>query len=247
MVRRSSVYPKEYVKSDGRKLMSSGPRDLQRIQQTTVMPDTSYIEDLKSQIEDLRTELKKNQASGKPEGFYTPDEVDEEIRKAVAQAVAEAALEFKKNKASVAQATEPLVQKYKMQIVELQKNNDDLKVMHSSITNRNSDLESQISKLKEELSTIEDLKREIAVLEQKIEGKDELIIALKSRPGIVGDEVIDPDRPQMEQVFIDPLEEGAGDGLESHIDIKETEADEVHDKVDKLRDLIGNKLPGGLK
>lgn len=247
MVRRNSIYPKEYIKSDGRKLMSSGPRDLQRLQQTVVMPDTSYIEDLKSQIEDLRIELKKRQELGKPQGYYTPDEVDEEIRKAVAQAVAEAALQFKKNSATVAQATEPLVQKYKMQIVELQKNNDDLKIKQSTIINRNSDLENQISKLKDELKSVEELKKEIAVLEQKIEGKDELILTLKSRPSIIGDEVIDPDRPQMEQVFIDPLEEGAGDGLESHIDIKETEADEVSGKVDKLRDLLGNKLPGGLK
>ena len=64
MVRRNSIYPKEYIKSDGRKLMSSGPRDLQRLQQTVVMPDTSYIEDLKSQIEDLRIELKKRQELG---------------------------------------------------------------------------------------------------------------------------------------------------------------------------------------
>lgn len=249
MARRNSIYPKEYIKSDGRKLIGGGPRDLQRLHQTLTLPDTSYIEELKRQIEDLRNELRNRPTVGKPEGFFSPEEVDDEIRKAVAQAVAESALEFKKNKALADQTTEPLIQKYKVQIVELQKNNDDLKKMHTVIINQNTDLKDQIAKLNEETKKTEELKKEIAVLEQKIAGKEELITALKSRPAIVGDEIVDPDRPQMEQVFIDPLEEGAGDGLESHIDIKEVtpEGDKVDDKIHKLRDLIGNKLPGGLK
>lgn len=247
MAKRNAIYPKEYVKSDGRKLIGGGPRDLQRkLQQTNVVTDTSYVEELKNQIESLRTELRKRQDTKSSE-FYSPEEVDEEIRKAVAQAVAEAALEFKKNNSAANKATEPLVKTYKEQIVKLQKDNDDLKIMHSTMASRNADLEKRISKLKDELKSVEDLKKDIAILEQKITGKDELILALKSRPGIVGDEVVDPNRPKMEQVFIDPLEEDAGDGLESHIDIKETESDEVDGKVDKLRDLIGNKLPGGLK
>ena len=245
---KSNIYPKEYIKADGRKLIGGGPRDLQRRQQTVFMPDTSYIEDLKKQIDDLRSELKKNQNLNKPEGYFSAEEVDEEIRKAVAQAVAESALEFKKNKALANQTVEPLVQKYKVQIVELQKNNDDLKRLHATMAGQNKNLEEKISRLRSELKDVEELKREIAILEQKLVGKEEVITALKSRPAIVDDEIIEPGRPQIEKVFIDPLEKDAGDGLESHIDIKEiTKEEKVDERVNKLRDLIGNKLPGGLK
>lgn len=52
-----------------------------------------------------------------------------------------------------------------------------------------------------------------------------------------------PDRPQMETVFIDPLEAGVEDGLESHINIKDTPVTSkgnIQDKVSKLKNLLGN-------
>jgi hypothetical protein len=120
--------------------------------------------------------------------------------------------------------------------------------MHTTITNQNSDLKNRIEKLKEEAVEVVELKQQIAVLEQTIEGKDEVIQTLKTRPAIIDGEVVitDPDRPQMEQVFVDPLEEDAGKDLESHIEIEDITSDEpneVEEKVDKLRDLLGKKLP----
>ena len=44
----------------------------------------------------------------------------------------------------------------------------------------------------------------------------------------------------MEQVFVDPLEDDAGKGLKSSIQIETVvKDDEVDDKVNKLKDLLG--------
>jgi len=250
MGRKSVIYPKTYLKSDGRKLISSGPRDLQRVQQTQqfITPEAELIGGLKKQIENLTTQLSNQLAAGQPTGYFSPEEVDAEVSKAVSQAIAEATLEFKKTGHLSDQSVERALQKYKMQIVELQKGNDDLTRMHTTITSQNSDLKKKIEKLNENVKEVVDLKKQIAVLEQAVEGKDELINTLKTRPAIIDGEVIvtDPDRPQMEQVFVDPLEEDAGKDLESHINIEDItpeDPDEVGEKVDKLRDLLGKKLP----
>jgi DNA repair exonuclease SbcCD ATPase subunit len=240
-------YPKEHIKSDGRKLVSGGPRDLQRKQQMiyTTLPDVGLIEGLKKQIEELK-EISKSKQSG---NLYTAEEVDEELRKAVEAAVKETTLALKKNTQMVNQEIEPVLQKYKVQIVELQKNNDDLIRNHSSIIDQNSEMKIKIDKLEEELKEVIELKKQIAVLEQTLIGKAELIDTLKSRPVVVGStEVEDPDRPKMEQIFVDPLEKDAGDGLKPNINIETTKLDlspqkeEMDDKVNKLRGLLG-KLP----
>jgi hypothetical protein len=240
-------YPKQYVKSDGRKLVSSGPRDMQRKQQVMSSVDSAHIEQLYKQIEDLKLELRRQQKTdGKSEGLYTAEEVDEEIRKAVKQAVAEAAIEFKKNKNLLNQDVEPVLQKYKMQIVELQKSNDDLTKMHRVVSSQNTDLKKKIDQLNGDLKSADDLKKQIAVLEQVIQGKEELIETLKSRPAIVDGEIItEPDRPQMENIFVDPLEKDAGEGMKDSINIEDVTPDDqenIDNKVDKLKDLLGSKL-----
>ena len=133
---------------------------------------------------------------------------------------------------------------YKTQIVELQKGHDNLTRLHATITKENGSLKEDNAKLKDELGDVAELRKQIAVLEQELTGKEELIETLKTRPAIIDGEVIDPDRPQMEQVFVDPLEEDAGEGMKSSIQIDTIEKeDEVDNKVDKLRDLLGSKLP----
>ena len=242
-------YPKEFVKPDGRKLVSGGPRDLQRRQQVayTTSPDVEVIESLKQQIEELK-ELSKAKQSG---NLYTAEEVDEEIRRAVESAVKETTIALKKNNKIVSQEIEPILQKYKVQIVELQKNNDDLTRIHSSITTQNAELKTKISKLEEELKDVVEFKKQIAVLEQTLSGKEEVIEALKSRT-VVSDsaEVEDPNRPKMEQIFVDPLEKNSGAGLKSNIVIEELQTtdkkEEMDDKVNKLRSLLG-KLPAKKK
>jgi len=118
----------------------------------------------------------------------------------------------------------------------------------------------QIKALKEENET------KIRALEDKVKMKEDLIDQLKSSGGSslseeklmamleeklrgmalaqgAEDAVIDPDRPQMEAVFIDPLEE-KDDDVESHIKVEEdvsiTKKEEMSDKVSKLKNLLGS-------
>ena len=241
-------YPKEFIKPDGRKLMAGGPRDLQRRQHLTqtLSPDFELIEDLKKQIEELK-EIAKNKSS---DILYTPEEVDEEIRKAVEAAVKETTLALKKETSKANQDLEPIIQKYKIQIVELQKHNDDLTKLHQTITVQNKELKEKILRLEEELKDTNELKKQIAVLEQTIAGKDEVIETLKSRPVIVsnvdGTASEELDRPKIDRVFVDPLDENASTGLKPNINVDELQIlekrDDIDEKVNKLKNLLG-KLP----
>ena len=180
-------YPKEFIKPDGRKLRSGGPRDLQR-RQEVIQNKEIDIDELEKQFDKLKNELKKPQRQ--PEGFFSPEQVDEEIRKAVEQAITE-------------------------------------------ITQSDSSEE------------VNELKKEIAVLKQNLTGKKELIETLKHRTSTFVVEDVEPDRPKMEQQFIDPLEKDAGKGLKSHIDITDVstiETEDMSEKVNKLKGLLG-KLP----
>ena len=73
---------------------------------------------------------------------------------------------------------------------------------------------------------------------------------MKTRPAIIGNEIVqpeDPDRPKMEQIFVDPLEDNAGDGMKSNITAREItrDVDEPahNEQVNKLKSLLGKKLP----
>lgn len=112
---------------------------------------------------------------------------------------------------------------------------------------------------------INDLKNKVTSLKERIESKNELIEILKSKKDnsidgakiaeIVSNEIhknsgsikdlklTGEERPQIENVFIDPLEKDAGDELESHINIKDISFDEkekMANKVDKLKNLLGS-------
>ena len=233
-------YKKQFVKSDGRKLNRSGPRDMQaRTVGGGYTADNSVIELLTNQLTELRAEIlamKSRSGDAAPAGFFSPEQVDREITKAVE----EAAIFFNKNSDLV-----PIVREYKTEVLDLQKANENLTRLHSAISKENTTIKDEMKRLQAELGNTADLKKQIAVLEQEVLGKQELISILKTRPAIVDGEIItDPDRPQMEQVFIDPLEEDAGKGMKASIQIKTVVKDEeVGDKVNKLKDLLGSKLP----
>ena len=237
-------YKKQFVKSDGRKLMRSGPRDMQA-RASGGGTDPELVQLLTDQITELKAEIlamKSRSGDAAPPGFFSPEQVDEEIRKAVEAAVAETAMSLKGNTKNADLA--PLVKEYKTQILELQKGNDGLTKLHAKMAEENKTLKEQLAKLEAETGDFVELKKQIAVLEQEIKGKEELIQALRTAPAIIDGEVaVDPDRPQMEQVFVDPLEENAGEGMKSSINIEEvTNEDDVENKVDKLRDLLGKKI-----
>ena len=245
-------YKKDLVRSSNKRLLKGGPRDQQlRARMTS---ESSVMDSLLSQITDLKSELANIKSNGTgasasaPKSYFTAEQVDEEIRKAVSQAMAQATISLKKSGADP--DVEKLIKTYKEQIVNLQKSNDDFIRLHRAITNENKELKEKIDILKQETQDSNELKNKIALLEQTIAGKDEVIETLKTRPAIVGAETpvaVDPERPQMEQVFIDPLEKGAGEGLKSSITTRELEhkddGSKMEDKVSRLKDLLGNKLP----
>ena len=139
-----------------------------------------------------------------------------------------------------------MITKYKEQIVQLQSTNDDYIRMQKVISNENTDLKDKLAKFEQSTAKISELQQKIAILEQELAGKEEVIDTLKSRPAIINGEIMmeeDPDRPKMEQVFIDPLEKGAEDGLKSNITNREITRDvddgEVGDQVNKLKDILG--------
>lgn len=77
-------YDKEFQKPDGRKLVTGGPRDLQRKHKIQDSQKSELIAYLQEEIRRLNKELA---TSGS--GEYTGEQVDEEIRKSVAVAVEE--------------------------------------------------------------------------------------------------------------------------------------------------------------
>jgi chromosome segregation ATPase len=240
-------YKKQFVKSDGRKLTRSGPRDMQARGSEGGGTDPALIDLLTNQITDLKAEMRSirsRSGDAAPAGFFSAEQVDEEIRRAVESAVAETAVSLKAGMNQKDSDLLPLIKEYKSQILELQKGNDNLTRLHATITKENSEIKARLQKLNAEMGDVNELKQSIAVLEQELAGKEETIEILKSRPAITNDgpiEHIDPDRPQMEQVFVDPLEEDASDGMESNITIETIVKDEeVDGKVDKLRDLLGS-------
>lgn len=247
-------YRKEYVKSDGRKLLGGGPRDLQRRQMIgseSSSMDPELVNILKEQIVELKEALKQARANKVPEGYFSPEEVDEEIRKAVEEAVKETMVSMKKNSQNLNQNLEPRLQSYKEQILKLQKQNDDFKTTQKSLVEQNSELQKKTNRLESELQSIEEYKNKIVLLEQTIESKNEIIETLKSRPIVVKGsaqyEEEDPDapkRPEMERKFIDPLDKDAGKGFKSNIKFSSVEKDDkVDEKVNKLKNLLGGGLP----
>jgi len=79
-------YNKEFVKPDGRRLPTGGPRDLQRRQRQESREQTELIDFLRNEIRDLNERLAVKSVGT---GEYTGDQVDDEIRKAVSAAVEE--------------------------------------------------------------------------------------------------------------------------------------------------------------
>lgn len=238
-------YKKDFVKKDGRKLHGGGPRDLQRKQQSqpiVEIDNSTVVNALKSQIDSLKDELKNSVSSG---GGFTQEELEAEIRK----------------------SSEAIENKYKSEIEELKSRLkhtqlDNVKALEKQADNLKS-LENKVSDMKAELSTINSektkLEEELLILKTTSSNKDdkindlndrikeqkETIALLKQRPVTVIDgtgPVVDDDRPKLDDVFIDPIEAGAEDGLESHVAVKDISTKEKNsnrDKVDKLRSILG--------
>lgn len=265
-------YRKSFVKPDGRKLMAGGPRDLQRKQQQdqVIFNDLGNVDELKIQIKELRVALSEKPAISAedfdkelrisvadaiieteakykkeirelknelverdnevPQGYLSPEQVDEEMDKAVKEAVDNLTLKLEdRTNACIKIKTEyedfVLSSEYKV-------NN-----LSDRIRSLNNKLES-----KEEIILILDKK-----VSAPIDINDERIADLIAQKISIDSSgvVSDPNQPKMETSFIDPAVLGAEDVLKGKIkveDVVSVDEENIADKTDKLKNLIG-KLP----
>lgn len=213
-------YNKSKITKD-RRIVTSGPADRQRKQALVDMGsfDAALIEDLKEQIAFLKEQLEK-----KPEvvsGTYTPEQVDEEIVKAVKSETAElrAKNEILSNK------NKELLSVHEKEISSLKaiiKNKEEMIQQLRENSNNGMDENKLTSLLAEATKKIED----IAATSQGLSKVD-----------------MDADRPKMETVFVDPIE--SEKDVEAHITtekVKEESTDKkqiLDDKAAQLQRLLG--------
>lgn len=109
----------------------------------------------------------------------------------------------------------------------------------------------------DKISTLESLLEEkieqIKKLEEKVDNKDRLIETLTNKisaapviqSGAATDSTVESSRPSIDNVFIDPTSKGSEDRLESHVKVTKVDSTKpaVSDNINKLRSLMGNKLP----
>lgn len=201
------LYKKEHVKSDGRRLISGGPRDSQKRLENLDQYPAAAIQDLKKEIKRLSDELRERPVIG---GF-TGEQMDEEIRKVVSESI--------KN---IKETTSKEIKELKSKLKKSKENEELLlKKLEVAEKARNEDI---TNLLKEQVEKLENLN---------------VPATYKSNEA-----VIDIDRPQIETTFVDPLEICAGEGLEPHIDVKVKdisidEKEDMYEKVDKLKQLLG--------
>ena len=206
-------YTKEVVKPDGRKLVAGGPRDQQR-RLKEFKDQESFINILKDEIKQLRGNgLAATSQPVVDKDLFTGEQVDNEIRKAVAEALVTKELEFK--------------------------------IKFDNINKLFEDERSKNIKLKAESDSLEKL---IDEKENTLKLERERNLQLMSQlSSSMNEESIysDPDRPQIEKTFIDPLERDSGEHLRPHIEsekIKVEDKDKIYLNVDKLKGIMG-KLP----
>lgn len=246
-------YNKEFKAKPGRQISVSSPRDVRK-RQAAKESDTRLIEELQRQIADLRNQF----VAGT--GGMTPERVDDEIRKAVKDAVKETKgyyepllVESKRREKELNIRVRELKNKLGASLIE--EKDTHKKELKKALKDMESRYNKTISSLEDRLRLTEDkvVERETQLEELKAERDNTIkkmlgehtkkLEELAKTISIEKLGVDDPDRPKIEDVFIDPLESGAGSDLEPHVEIEDISVDEKGDmkgKVDKLRDLIGS-------
>jgi len=237
--------------------------------------DTSMLDDLKDEIRTLRDELHKQKEQNNAAGIYTAEEVNDKINNAVVDAVKDVKSHYKRKIKEVTeensiQELKKEVNNFKRKAVNLESKLDNsdrdkqhaqekLKLLEHTLKNKdkeihglekkaiqlevsnnnfavnNDKLESSNSQLQDNIT---ELKEMLTSTTQKMES-----IMAATHEGI---QIVDKDRPQMEEVYIDPSVDRKE--IESHITIEDVslkEKENMDDKVDKLKSLFGDKIPGG--
>lgn len=213
------TYNKQLVTKD-RRVMPSGPRDRQmkqKLQQTVPVDNSALIEELRHQITTLQNKL-----DSAPQGGFTADQVNTEIENAIKAETADLKAKVKIAESEIKNLNQELhktVKAYESRI----KEKDDL---IKELKERKPETDNNVTALLAEATKkIEDMSRQIQFHQTG--------------------EVVDADRPQMEEMFVDPIEKESK--VEKHFeveveDVSINKKEEMNDKVGKLKNLLG-KLP----
>ncbi len=167
-------------------------------------------------IQSLKTEIERlsNELRERPViGGFTGEQMDDEIRKSVSESI--------KN---IKETTSKEIEELKLSLKKSKENEETLlKKLEDINKTRNEDI--------------------TRLLKEQVEKLENLNISTTTRYEEI---IVDPDRPQIEEMFIDPLETHSGKGLELHIDVKDVssgEEEDMFEKVDKLKQLLGGLPP----
>lgn len=256
-------YNKEYIPKD-RRIQTHGPRDLQRKQAAGPEVDMRLVAELQATIASLKEELNRKPTA--QDGMFTADQVNDEIIKAVKIETADLketyeeklkVIEIEKinltnTNRELKEKLEAAESKVSLGISEAEAKYkevaDNIKVKYdllleerdtkiSNLKEKVEDKNNLIKKLESNTSSglsQEQMEKMLAEMTEKMQG-----LALAAGHSI---EDVDPDRPQMETVFIDPIEKE--DKVESHITVEEdvstTKKEEMATQVNKLKNLLGS-------
>ena len=176
--------------------------------------------------------------------LFTSEQVDGEINKSVSEAVSENSAKYEKdiNKlTTLLNEKDDECKKITLNYENLIINSDD------KLENLNSKIKSLKLQFKDKDKVIEALeKNAVAALDFDDEKIAKLVVDKIGRLRVDGEtgQVIDSNRPQIDIEFVDPTEVGVGDNYESHISVKEESKEEnLSFKAEKLKNIIGGKLP----
>jgi hypothetical protein len=193
------------------------------------------IEDLRKEISNLKKELQDDPV--KKAGMFTAEQVDADINRVVNETIKELTTKHEDGleKKETAFFELSLKTKLKYNKIILEKETECKKLVAAK--------EKLLADLREQNKSL--VKK---LCEIKESGDPEIankltISLLEAMEKMTSSVSVETDRPQMETVFIDPLEGGAGEGLEAHLDVEEvsiTQKGNIQDKVSKLKNLLGS-------
>ncbi len=211
----------EYNKFSGRTTREQY-KDIRRKQREGDIFPNDHVDALIGEIISLKKQLVEKDSQPVNTGeVFTAEQVDEMINKAVVESVEEAL-----NSSAG----------YMPPVGELEKLKGELKlkdIVIDALKGQNTGLEQSNNNMDED---IQELKSMLAETAKKLE-----ILTLLSHEG---KDYYDPDRPQMEEVFIDPSEKDKE--FESHIEIKDENGSgkaSFNEQANKLKGMFGNKIP----
>ena len=225
------------VKKDGRVLKPTGPRAMQ-LKAAMKAQESETVAMLKEQIKDLMEIVASNKTANVVPAGFTAEDVDKEINKAVEVAVVETEKKF-------AEKIKDLEEELTFVKAEFRKyrqnyNADDFAELQNNVTSLKVKVES-----KDEI--IETLKNYVAPgggdLTEVMERLANKVDAI-ANTAFEGEEFVDdPNRPQLETKFIDPLDSEDVPDFEPHVSVDEekveSQGEKIDDKVSKLRDILG--------